>query len=133
SIPLERCTALGLLGVCLLGSWVDAGEITVSIDETVGDLTSGQGEIEVIVPPVVVVGIPVDLNPVISLVTGLIDGVLLASLGNTVKGALDPVATLPQAVLDGAGQPVVQLVSSLYEALFLEDVVAVTVNAQNLP
>lgn len=86
--------------------------------------------------------IPLVGDILVGLVNGLTDTVIAVLLTNLVGGAaglvgtvvndtLDPVVTGAVNALPGLTEPVVNLVSDLYNGLFLSGIVALTINAQN--
>lgn len=117
----------------VLPVWVPIGHIAVDVTGTLADLTTA-AEIELLpgLGPIVSGLINGILAPVLNgLVSGLVSGaggVVEAAL----RGTLDTLAVVP-ATVEALVTPIVELVSALYTALFLDGVVAVTVNAQNDP
>lgn len=130
-LPVQKCTNDGL-SLCLLGGgiWTDSGQIAVILDGTVLGLLNGTVQITTDLSGL-------NLGLVGNLLTQLTSALLTALsslglgqiLGNAVNNVLRPLAQLPTGLVN----PVLTLVSSIYTALYLNGVVAVTVNAQNDP
>ena len=130
-LPVQKCTNDGL-SLCLVGGgiWSDAGQIAVNLSGTVSGLLANN------------VTISVDLSGLSLGLAGNLVSQLLASLltalgtlglgqilGNAVNNVLRPLAQLPAGLVN----PVLTLVSSIYTTLYLNGVVAITVNAQSDP
>lgn len=106
--------------------FANVGRINVSVDASLAELRAGQG-----------VGTAVTLLGTIDLsVLDRIASALTSGLGPIVAGIVDdalPAVPSLIAELPGLTGPVVTAVASVYDALFLEGLVEVLVNAQNDP
>lgn len=132
-IPVERCNTLPVLGVCLSG-WTAAGDLLIQVQGSLTELlanTSGSVTIDTSALLGGVLGELVDT--LVSGALGVLSPVLGGLVGNVVLGTLGDLAELPSDVIITTVNPIVELVGGVYEGLFLDGVVALTINAQNDP
>lgn len=123
--------ALDLLHVNLtaelvVGVLIPVARVSAEVDGTLGDLLAGE---VVAAANAQLLGIDASLlNP---LLAGLQSGLGLL-VGNAVAGALEGISPVVDVVASTV-TAITALVSDLYDALFLDGVVEVTMNAQNQP
>ncbi len=128
-IPVQKCSLLGALGVCI-GTWNDAGAVGIALHGTVRGLLDGT---VAITPDLsgLQLGLAGNLLAQFAsaLVTALLQDGLGPIIGSVVDGVLRPVSQVPASVAD----PLLALVTAVYTNLYLAGTVAITVNAQNAP
>lgn len=109
---------------------VPVANVTATVDGSLADLLSGSVSAETNVG---LLGIEVGLvNRLLApLLGGLVNG-LGQLVGTVVWGVLEPLGSLGSAVTSLV-QPLVTAVSGVYSALFLDGLVSLTLNNQNLP
>src|SRR5699024_869685 len=135
-IPVQQCTVWLL--VCT--QWENLPEpdtgIALRIQGTVNQLLQNEGNVvvDLALLQVLLPGLGGGLDGLVGdIVQELLAGGVSPLIGGGIEGALTTAATLPSGVLEDVGQPIVGLVGSLYEQLFLNNIVAVSLNAQNDP
>lgn len=132
-IPVERCNTLPVLGACLSG-WTDAGDLLIQVQGSLTELLANASGTVTIDTSALLGGVLGGLvDTLVSRALGVLSPVLGGLVGNVVLGALGGLAQLPADVITTTVNPIVDLVGGVYEDLFLDGVVAVTINAQNHP
>lgn len=115
------------VAVRLLLGLLPVAEITASIDATLGDVLAGNAKVAT---DVRLLGI-LDLGLLDPLLRALVNG-LGGLVGGLVDGVLRPLASLGSTVM-ALAVPIITAVSNVYNALFLDGIISITINAQNDP
>lgn len=132
SIPIEKCS--GLVVVVCLGSWQNAGDLLIKVSGTLTELLNNASGVVTIDTSALLGGLLGGLvTTLVDTVLGVLTPVLGALVGNVVLGAVGDLAKLPADIIVTTVNPILTLVSDVYENLFLDDVIAVTINAQSDP
>lgn len=129
-IPVSHCSAW--LVVCL--GWSDAGDLIVQVAGSLDDVVRDVDGVVTIDTSALLGGVLGGLaNILVESVLELLTPVLGGLVGNVVLDSLEDLAALPTNLVETTVNPVIELVSTLYKMLFLDGVVALTINAQNDP
>lgn len=136
SIPIERRT--------FLGNWTSVGAVGLNISSTIEGLLDGDAT--VVVDTSILSSLLEGLLGFLgSLLGGLVEELtdaitervvsqtVLKPLGILLSDVFNAAVTLPTDLLDTAGTPIIDLVVGLYDGLFVDGVVALTINVQNDP
>ncbi len=129
SLPFEKCATL----LCLTGNWQPAGALSITATGSLSQLLAGTATIDVQADALLQSTVGGLLNGLISGVVSALTGVLGPAVGGIVDTALRPIVTSLLPTLNTLTTPAVNLVANVYDQLFLEGLVAVTINAQNDP
>lgn len=117
----------------VLPVWVDIGHIAASVSGPLSNLTASASVVLLPGLGTIVSGL---INGVLSPVLDLLLTTLISDLpsivAGAIEGALSGLRALPSSVT-ALTDPILAAVSLVYSSLFLDGVVAVTVNAQNDP
>lgn len=136
-VHVEAKIAIGLevdAGSILLGT-VDIGEIAATVKGSLADLLADEAK-AVVTTDLNLGPLGLFLGPVVQALVGTLVAGVINDLGKTigivVEGVLGQLRSLPSTVTDLV-EPVIAAVSGLYTALFLEGLVDITLNVQNVP